>query len=157
MGTCSALREGIEAYKTLGLANIYEELNSHQLPQLFTRDSVVILFAHWVPPHKSEITASVEFWDTRLSLENFLDAIPSDYVGILDLSVCHPTDLVDLIAKARPRCRVSYIPFEVSPTVWSEIYATVFQTLALFGAEYVDVLSKVVNEYRRQSLKRRRV
>jgi hypothetical protein len=160
-GVCRELRRGIELYSQCGVRHLHEELRASQWPTLFLEGSVVILFAHWADAQASQATEAistehVEFWDKMESVQNLVNQIPPGFHGVLDLSVCHPCALVEKIGRARSDFTTCYIPFAVSPTVWSEIYGSIFRTLAQFEANYVDVLEKVVVEYRRQAGRRKK-
>jgi hypothetical protein len=78
-GTCSDLRCGIEVYNACGVLNIHEQLRTEQWPTVFGEGSVVILFAHWVTQPDAPMNATVEFWDTRLPLQMFVDGIPQTF------------------------------------------------------------------------------
>jgi hypothetical protein len=63
---------------------------------------VITLVAHWVagPP------AGFEYADGPRPLDEVVDALPEDFGGIIDLTVCHSTNAIPAFKKARPRCSV---------------------------------------------------
>jgi hypothetical protein len=171
---CMDLRHCIGECSNVGV-QIVEEVKFAQWEILF-RSRVVALFAHWVTATgtvsslpdsidtERELSKSrdvVELWDCRACIDDLVDGIPDSFEGVLDLSVCHPSTLVDKIKRHRRNCTVRYFPNELLPSVWAEMYIAVFSYLGQFGgnttggdskngADYCDVLEQVAREFRSQ-------
>jgi hypothetical protein len=169
-GVCEDLRHCINQCTKVGV-QIVEQVTFEQWHPLFC-NRVVALFAHWITGTRtagglelaqhSESNGLVELWDCRASVSDLVEAIPEGFDGVLDLSVCHPSTLVDKIKRCRRNCTVRYFPNEVLPSVWAEMYVAVFKYLGQFRegsgggnskseGDYCDVLEQVAREFGTQA------
>ena len=104
---------------------IVEELTLAALSKLFSRpSSVTILFAHW-----SETDGTVELADGVVSCEEIVRVVPDGFTNIIDLCVCHPTQLVILLKQKCPDCLVKYTNTKASPLAWIYVYQATFKIL----------------------------
>jgi hypothetical protein len=143
------LNECFDECRSVGVA-VKETLESNNLSSLFSA-KIVILFAHWI-----DETEEMEFWGHPLRSEDIENKIPSEFSGILDLSVCHPDPLVVSFKRKPHRYSIKYYPDELLPSFWAEVYSATFRTLRrkfpvdIPLEQYKDMLAKVVKEFRSQ-------
>lgn len=98
---------------------------------------VLILFTHFN-------TSAVEFFDGLTGIGDFVDLIPCQFDGILDLCVCHPESLVKRLTKERPRCLKRYSPKRATPVIWIYFYQALFLSLAGADINYGQALRQTV-------------
>jgi hypothetical protein len=145
----SGLKSGIQRYRILGVTRLEERVTAAAWQTLFARHSVVILFAHRIEQLDGQ--ECVEFWDSRIDPDAFVELVPGDFAGVIDLSVCGPGVFVEELKRRLPRCTVSYSTEKVSPMIWSEIYGDIFEVLRMRpDLLYEDVATEVILEHRRQ-------
>ena len=140
----------------LGL-RIVPKLTLQGFGQLF-RDSsnkVVILFSHW-------IDNTVEFFDGMATDHAIVSVIPSDFDGIVDLTVCHPDDLpIRIRNHLPPASLVKYTDVKNTPVIWLYFYWAVFTILSEShnpnikdsGISYLEALEKAVEEFKTKGAK----
>ena len=80
----------------------------------------------------------MEFSDGFKPKTEFVSSIPEDYSGVLDLCVCHPTELISLIIAKRPNCTVRYTPQKVRPRFWLYYYEGLFRLLSAGKYSYIE-------------------
>lgn len=120
------------------------------------RDSsnkVVILFSHW----KED---TVEFFDGMATEDEIINVIPSDFEGIVDLTVCHPQNLAIRIRNhLPPTSLVKYADIKNTPLIWLYFYWAVFTILSDSNNSdpgdagnsdnsYLEALEKAVEEFK---------
>lgn len=105
-----------------------------------SKNKVIILFSHW---HEDQ----VEFADGLVEIEAIVDKIPLNYEGIIDLCVCHPTQLSLAIREKRPYCLVRYIPREATPAFWLYFYVVLFRYLEQKDISYLQALEDVIKQF----------
>lgn len=105
--------------------------------ELLRQKEVVILFSHW---HKDK----VEFHDGLKDISEIVQTIPISFDGIIDLCICHPTQLSFLIRKKRPNCLVRYIPNKATPAFWLHFYLVLFKHLQKTDNTYLTALEEVI-------------
>lgn len=121
--------------------HVSDDLTLHQFGSLFRENhSVVILFSHWRKD-------GIEFSDRLFDSQEIADQIPSDFEGILDLCVCHPTTFVNLIRKEKPSCLVRFTNRQATPALWLYFYRALFQLLHKDTYNYLDALEKTVESF----------
>jgi hypothetical protein len=104
---------------------IVEELTLAALTEVFLRPPLVtILFAHW-----SETEGSVELADGLASPEQVVQLVPNGFTNLIDLCVCHPRQLVDLLKQKCPDCLVKKTDTKASPLYWIHLYEATFKIL----------------------------
>ena len=112
--------------------------------QLFAQAAVVTLFTHWT-------SHGIEFSDGVASLPAVVEQVPPRFSGVLDLCVCHPDDLVRLLADRRELCTVKYLSNIANPIFWLAFYDALYKLLALRrGRTYPDELTDLEIEFRRR-------
>jgi hypothetical protein len=99
--------------------------------------TITILFAHWAQD-------AVEFADRIVPIAEVVDAVPADYDGLLDLSVCHPGPLASALSTARPRSLTKVSDLSVTPELWIGLYTVVFTLLAHGARQYVQAIEEAV-------------
>lgn len=151
---CDDLINAVERYKALGVVSITRDARREDWTTAFADAKVVILFAHWQDCEAG--AGAVEFWDGPYSVETMVEQIPPEFEGVIDLSVCHPFGLADRAAREKPSCSLWYAEYAVSPSIWAEIYCSIFEVLRQSGMDYREAGTKVVLEYRRQSKRRKK-
>ncbi len=103
-------------------------------------DSAVILFSHW---HADQ----VEFADGLQSVSKVVDAVPTTFQGIFDLSVCHPINLVVRLRAERPYiAMIRFTSVSTTPRLWLLFYLALFKTLAENQSSYVEALDQTLAE-----------
>lgn len=122
---------------------VVRDLTLNTLPDLFRTHEVVVLFSH---SHED----SVELADKFASTDEMLSAVPEDFGGIFDLSVCHgPKKLIDALDGHRPRCNIRHNAGEATPYVWLYFYRFLFHLLAQQPRGYNDLFSDLIKDLRK--------
>jgi hypothetical protein len=120
---------------------IVHNLTLEKFEQLFNEFEVIILFSHWKEN-------KIEFEEGLIEIEKVVDIIPNNFEGVLDLSVCHPTKLGQLIKEQKENCFAKYINIKVNPPVlWFNFYSVLFQYLNYEKKYYLDALEDVIGEF----------
>lgn len=113
------------------------ELVSSEIRQLFDNKLVVIIFSHW----KEDC---IELYDGLIKIKDLVDQIPTNWNGIIDLCICHPKALVDLIDKERPKCLTRYSNRQATPAFWINFYLLLFKILNDNNKSYLLALEETV-------------
>ena len=87
--------------------------------------------------------ACTEFFDGLKSARDFISAIPENYCGILDLSLCHSTVVGELIKQHRRACTVIRNKEPATPFFKLTRYKLVISELQREPTPYVDALTRV--------------
>lgn len=98
---------------------------------------VFILFTHFNEN-------AVELFDGLTGIDDFVDLVPCQFDGILDLCVCHPASLVKRLTNKRPSCLKRYSLGKATPVIWIYFYETLFLSLAGSDMNYGQVLRQTV-------------
>lgn len=134
------LNELMPTFDKAGLS-IMHNLTLKKFRQLFNKYEVIILFSHWKEDN-------IEFEEGLIPITNVVDAIPGDFEGVLDLSVCHPAKLGQLIREQKENCFAKYTNTKVDPPVlWFNLYSVLFQYLNNEDKYYLDALEDVIDEF----------
>lgn len=121
--------------------NVHENLTLLQFGSLFRENhSVVILFSHW--KH-----SGIEFSDRLFESPEIADQIPTNFDGILDLCVCHPTAFVQRVRNEKPSCLIRFTNRQATPNVWMYFYRALFLLLNKGKYNYIDALEKTVESF----------
>lgn len=139
----SHVEDFIARYKKLGVRVVYG-LRGSDLVGLFACGSVVTLFTHWT-------ASGIELCDGILRLSSVVDSVPYTFSGVLDLCVCHPKGLPELLVRDRPLCSVRYIEDDAKPVFWLAFYEALYRLLKLGGRTYRDAMTEIILELRRQT------
>ncbi len=103
--------------------SIFTEATLSDFVRLFDGGfDVIILFTH-------SCNQLIEFRDGLTSAENLVKHIPSDFSGFIDLSVCHPIDLVKTLDRVLPNAICHYIDATVTPVLWMQYFLFLFKQL----------------------------
>jgi hypothetical protein len=151
-GVSDDLTDAVERYKSQGVKHVAVDARQEEWLRTLSEAEVVIIFAHWI--ESAAGAGAIEFWDGPCSVEELVDQIPVDFNGVIDLSVCHPFGFADQVARHRPNCSVCYAEYAVSPSIWAEIYCSIFEVLRRTGMDYREAVTRVTLEYRRQAKKK---
>lgn len=104
--------------------------------------SVVTLFSHW----KED---SVQFADGLMKIQQFIEMVPFDFRGVLDLCVCHPVGLAARLRAERPHIGfIKYIDTSATVSLWLWFYAALFRRLATEQSTWLNALAATVTEFR---------
>ncbi|MGZ3790660.1 MAG: hypothetical protein ACXVCQ_19205 [Bacteriovorax sp.] len=118
----SPVTRTIKILETAGVS-IFTEVSLSDFSQLFDgRFDVIILFTH-------SCKQRIEFRDGLSLAENVVDQIPKEFEGIIDLSICHPTELVKTIDRILPNVVCHYINELVTPIIWMQYFIFIFKHL----------------------------
>lgn len=109
------------------------------------RHRVVILFSHWLED-------SVEFSDGLQHISAIAEAIPNDFSGVIDLCVCHPNQLAELVRATKPNCTVKYTTAPATPLMWLNFYSILFQQLHKSPGDYSSTLVELTRAYANNQL-----
>lgn len=114
---------------------IEEDVSFSRFRQLLlNQPAVLILFAHWS-------AQQIEFADGLVPSEEVGAAVTNTFDGFLDLSVCHPLDLVTRLSRDNPHGLTKFSRRAVTPDVWWSIYLLTFHVLQQGPRPYLDALS----------------
>ena len=103
--------------------SIFTEATLSDFVRLFDGGfDVIILFTH-------SCNQLIEFRVGLTSAENLVKHIPSDFSGFIDLSVCHPIDLVKTLDRVLPNAICHYIDATVTPVLWMQYFLFLFKQL----------------------------
>ena len=124
-------------------ARILRRLTLDDFGALFVVENVdvIILFTHWTK--KNEI----EFFDGLAAIPQVIEKIPADFVGLLDLCVCHPRNLSVGLRKEHPDCLTRFTDNKATPFLWLYFYHTLFKYLASNDINYMDALKDVIKTF----------
>jgi hypothetical protein len=101
---------------------------------------IFVLIAHW----KDD---AVEFADGLENISAIVDAVPTDFDGILDLCVCHPVSLALKLRETRPNCVVRFTNAESTPALWLYYFLALFKKLQLEEITYMAAHEFINREF----------
>lgn len=90
----------------------------------------------------------VEFADGFKSLPDLVSAIPPDFDGVLDVSVCNPQDFVKMAKVRAPNAVIRTARAELDGREWLLFYVTLFINIGQLGS-YGMALLQTVNDFLR--------
>ena len=123
--------------------NIDYKFSFERFKELLGQDvQVIILFSHW-------IDNSIEFLDCLVTIEQFVEAVPENYTGIIDLCVCHPKPLVYALRKKYPNNIVRFTDTVSTPSHWLVFYEVLFTYFYHNNSSYLDGINTVVAEFKK--------
>lgn len=83
---------------------------------------VLLLISHW---HDERVE-----WSGRFEpIQSLVDCVEQDFDGVLDLCICHPKRLRELLDIDRPKCLIRYSTQEVDPAYWLPYFKGLFRLL----------------------------
>lgn len=101
---------------------------------------VIILFSHWKKN-------AVEFFDGYASTDRIIDQIPVDFSGFIDLTVCHPDELIVNLHKKREHCMTKSALNKVTPFIWLYFYELLFRHLKENNLSYLKALEDTIEAF----------
>lgn len=107
---------------------------------------VVALFSHWTGDR-------IEFADGLRGADDVVAAIPRQFDGILDLTVCHPMPVVQAVDAERS-CLVKVSRRDVPPDLGFAVYALVFTALKERQTCYLTALEHAWSVLRKKEFQR---
>lgn len=106
----------------MDLGVTYEPTDSLQaIKKCFERREmrVLLLISHW---HEEQVE-----WGGRFEpIEALVGCVEQDFDGVLDLCICHPKRLRELLDLDRPKCLIRYSTQEVDPEYWFPYFKGLF-------------------------------
>lgn len=108
---------------------LIHELTLEKFTGLFQRFPIIILFAHYKDKDDHVPISLVEFYDGLVPIPDVVDCIPFSFAGVLDLCVCHPEGLAELIRDERPNCLTRWSDEKAKPRYWLYFYLHLFSVL----------------------------
>jgi hypothetical protein len=114
-----------------------DERTGHPLDRL-TRVAVERAFPCHLAPARA-----VEFADGLRTVPEVVDAVPTDFDGVLDLTVCNSVILGEAIKRERPRCLVPVNRYPAGLAARMTLYSLAVSELARRPAPYIDVLARI--------------
>lgn len=137
------LASSLDKFEKLEI-RIIRELTISQWGKIFNNGSLaVLLISHWQDNHP-EHRSCIELSDGFISIEEVVDKIPLNRKIIIDLCICHPIPLVDLINEIRPEVRIVYRDTKVLPNIWLLIYLAAFFELYLSPTDYATSIERSI-------------
>jgi hypothetical protein len=134
--------------KLLGLAgnlqlDVVPDLTSSKLPSLFEDPAhkVVIIISHY-----DQTRGTIELYDTELGVPEFVEQIPTTFIGFLDSPCCNVEELGLLLRQRRPDCRFRYRHGENDPDIWFGFYRILLTYLQNNEVTYLQAVEDVVHE-----------
>lgn len=123
-------------------AHVVEGMTSDAFGSLFGAGfNVVILFSHWK-------ANGVELADGLIAIPELVDRVPADFVGVVDLCVCHPEKFTTALRAERPRCLVRYTEKPATPALWLSFYFFLFHQLKHRSLTYLEALDTTIAQFR---------
>ncbi len=129
----------------LGLA-LCPELTFEKFGSLFHEGfDVIILFSHW------EYDA-IEFYDGFVNYKDIVEKVPESFDRVLDLTVCHPEQLVVALRRERPRCliRSKTEKRKLIPHYWLFFFLALFTHLKSCDLNYLQAVEDVIAGFRKK-------
>lgn len=128
-------------------ASVARDLTLNDFAALFRKQkkkaSVIILFAHGTD-------GSIEFADRLASAEEVIAAVPPAFDGIIDLCVCHSTELALTLRQARQYCIIKYTETVATPAFWLYFYIAVLKRLQEHETNYLDAVDDTMEALQSQ-------
>jgi hypothetical protein len=121
------------------------------LTKCLSRHRNIVLFTHC-----DRVTRRVELREGMVGYDELLKCIPQDFDGIVDLSVCKPVGLPEMIKSRAPRTVVRATTEKLDAVGWLHFYAHLFLTLGERKCSYSEALLETTNEFRRSASSARR-
>jgi hypothetical protein len=134
-------QSSLKAYELLGVEVRTEVTCSVFRDLLLTkRWKIVLLFSHW---HDGNVEFADRFWN----YDELTDRVPSDSNCILDLCVCHPTELVRKLAAERKNLRLCWTDRRRTPFIWFSFYDSMFRLLSKGSYSYFEAFRTTATAY----------
>ncbi|MBF0338912.1 MAG: hypothetical protein HQL05_13920 [Nitrospirae bacterium] len=105
---------------------------------------VIILFAHFRDNESELYKPGIEFFDGFVTIPNIVDAVPYNFNGILDLTVCHPKKLVIKLKDKNLDYMIKAGFGGATPALWMRFYLVLFKYLYDKNTTYIEALEETV-------------
>lgn len=106
-------------------------------PWRLTRPALEKAFPRAIAPARA-----VEFADGMKTIGEAVDAIPADFSGFFDLTVCNSAIVGDAIKADRPTCTVAVNRYPTEPHIRLALYRRMIDDLARSPAPYANALMR---------------
>ena len=113
------------------------------LTAALTERHVFTLVAHWRNHEHDAARGRIELTDGLREIDDVVAAIPPDYRGVIDLTVCHSVLLGDGIARLRPDCVVIMNRGNAKLDYRCIVYRHVIRQISHRPESYVDVVARL--------------
>ncbi len=101
----------------------------------------IILFNHWI-----EKNDCVEFFDGEIPYSTIANDIPDGFQGIIDLCICNPQKLSDMIQSRGLNTLCRLIEKEVDIVFWLHFVTILFTVIDKFEMSYIDAVDFTKNQ-----------
>lgn len=118
-------------------ASAGEEFTPRPLERL-TRVAVEQAFPSHIVPGRA-----IEFSEGMYSVRELMSAVPDDFSGVLDLTVCNSVIIGEVVKNFRPDCIVAVNRYPAELYVRMAFYKQAITLLSRHPAPYMDVLTKI--------------
>ncbi|MBF0607398.1 MAG: hypothetical protein SFH39_08120 [Candidatus Magnetobacterium sp. LHC-1] len=105
---------------------------------------VIILFAHFRNNESGLCKPGIEFFDGFATIPEIVNAVPYDFSGILDLTVCKPETLVVKLKERNLKYLIKSGFVNLTPAIWIDFYLLLFKYLYDNKATYVKALEETM-------------
>lgn len=127
---------GVSVIKDVTISNFADLLTKNAY-------SIVMLIAHW----KDD---AIEFADGLENISEIVNIVPPSFEGILDLCICHPTNLAMKLREVRPNCRVRFTNAKSTLTLWLYYFLALFKKLELEEITYPAAHEFINREFKKR-------
>jgi hypothetical protein len=137
----SEARSSLKAYRLLGV-DVRTSVTGIAFADLLLAKKwkVILLFTHWRD-------GDVEFADRFWNHVELTELTPLNANRILDLCVCHPTELVRKLASERKSLRLCWTDKRRTPFVWFSFYDSLFRLLSKGSYSYFNGFRATATAY----------
>jgi hypothetical protein len=123
--------------------DVVPELTCSKVHSLFEAPAhkVVIIISHY-----DQTRGTIELSDIDLGLPEFVETIPTDFIGFLDSPCCNVEELGILLRQRRADCRFRYRHGENDPSIWFWFYRILLTYFRNNEVTYLQAVEAVVQE-----------
>lgn len=86
---------------------------------------------------------AIEFSDEMHSVPELVESIPSEYSGLLDLTVCNSVIVGEIIKFHRPECFVAVNRYPTQPHIRMALYKLAIAQLSQSPMSFIDAVTKI--------------
>ena len=130
----SAIESNIRQYEKHG-AEVIQELTLSHLSRIADADVAIII------AHHSDVKDEIEMADSMVASSDFVEAIPTNFKGLLDLSSCYSSTIQLSIKMRCPECHILAVKSKTPLQMRMTINEYVLKTMAHQPAtDYVDIV-----------------
>lgn len=129
-----SVKNNLQSYAKRGVV-VIEELTTIQLQRIADADIAIVI------AHHSDLKDEMEMSDGMVSTSNFVEAVPIEFKGMLDLSSCYSSSIQLSIKMRCPNSHVlavkNKIPLQQRMTVYDYVIKTMCQQPKM---EYLEII-----------------